>query len=115
MDSTHRGGNRFFDHLVKARPLLIQQHSTPRLLGLCRFGVWVSLWNFQRIRNGLLPLAGLAAMLLLLPGKEPKPEWLRAQYVERSVAFAGTEYFWGGKSRKGIGCSGLPKRALGDA
>lgn len=39
----------------------------------------------------------------------------RARYLECALALTGTPYVWGGRTKKGIDCSGLVVRALYDA
>lgn len=51
----------------------------------------------------------------LLPGKSMDRVSLREDYVRRMRGFLETRYLWGGESRLGIDCSGLPRRALRDA
>ena len=61
----------------------------------------------------ILPL--LAAIPFILPEGKIDSNELRQDYVRRMTDFAGTKYFWGGESSRGIDCSGLPRRALRDA
>lgn len=78
--------------------------------------LWVSalilLWPRRTWRIGLLMLPILVSVPFLLPGKPFDQPELRAHYVDAMRGFEGTRYLWGGEGRKGIDCSGLPRRAL---
>ena len=50
-----------------------------------------------------------------LPAKPIDPANLRERYVAAMARMEGTRYLWGGESRRGIDCSGLPRRAIRDA
>ncbi len=80
---------------------------------------WVVLflwcWKFRPARYGLLGMPVLLAILFSLPGRDPDPGALRADYLRRMENLAGTTYVWGGESPLGIDCSGLPRRALRDS
>jgi hypothetical protein len=43
------------------------------------------------------------------------PDILRQEYVRQLGSFEGTRYQWGGETRNGIDCSGLPRVALSKA
>ncbi len=73
------------------------------------------LWNAKKVRWILLSIFALMALMLVLPGRSVAVDELREDYVERMRQFESTQYFWGGESRRGIDCSGLPRRALRDA
>ena len=75
----------------------------------------ISLWSLRRLRTLLLILPLVVILPFLLPGKPMDQIALRADYLERLRGFGGTVYVWGGESRTGIDCSGLPRRALRDA
>lgn len=66
-------------------------------------------------RAALLVLPLLLAVPFLLPGKPIDPANLRHRYVAAMQRMEGTIYLWGGESRWGIDCSGLPRRGLRDA
>jgi hypothetical protein len=73
------------------------------------------LWQRKLWRMVLLALPVLGAVPFLLPEKPMNPEKLRTGYVAAMERMEGTLYLWGGESRWGIDCSGLPRRALRDA
>ena len=72
-------------------------------------------WRRKFWRTILLILPVLAAVPFCLPEKPLDPEKLRGRYVAAMERMEGTCYLWGGESRRGIDCSGLPRRALRDA
>jgi hypothetical protein len=81
--------------------------------------VWVGLislmWRYRAARIGLLITTALAAGFLAWPGRVPnQPEALRGAYLQGLVRYAGTNYYWGGESPKGIDCSGLVRRGMID-
>ncbi|HEY1081402.1 MAG TPA: NlpC/P60 family protein, partial [Prosthecobacter sp.] len=51
----------------------------------------------------------------LLPGRALSVGDLRSDYVRRLGTFKNARYAWGGESRHGIDCSGLPRRAFREA
>lgn len=73
--------------------------------------VWISAMVLARQRRpvlgALLAVGAIAAGFLLLPGRTPNPDTLRAEYVRSMQAFQGTTYIWGGENGLGIDCSGL--------
>lgn len=75
----------------------------------------ISLWSLRRLRKLLLILPLVLILPFLLPGKPMDQIALRSDCMERLRGFEGTVYVWGGESRTGIDCSGLPRRALRDA
>ncbi len=83
---------------------------------LCLWSILlISLWSRRRMRRLLLILPLAAILPFVLPGKPMDRLALRAGYVEGLRSFEGAVYVWGGESRSGIDCSGLPRRALRDA
>lgn len=72
-------------------------------------------WRRKFWRTVLFFLPVLAAVPFCLPEKPTDTEKLRARYVAAMERLEGTRYLWGGESRRGIDCSGLPRRALRDA
>jgi hypothetical protein len=87
------------------------------LMGILAAGAGVlGLWGRKKFIRLTLLLAFAAALLpFALPGRPLDAVSLRQDYVKRMTSFEGTPYFWGGESRRGIDCSGLPRRALRDA
>lgn len=85
----------------------------------CLVGSWLGItmltWNRKPLRVVALILPWLAAFPFLLPSGKIDEAELRESYVRRMAEFEGTKYFWGGESRRGIDCSGLPRRAFRDA
>lgn len=58
---------------------------------------------------------GVAMVIpFFLPEKPMDTQKLRERYVAALERMEGTRYVWGGESRWGIDCSGLPRRALRD-
>lgn len=86
---------------------------------LAWFAVWVAglgiVWRRTFPRAVLLAVPLLAALPFFLPEKPIEPGKLRARYVSAMESMEGVRYVWGGESRRGIDCSGLPRRALRDA
>jgi hypothetical protein len=64
----------------------------------------------------LRPLAALVFFALICwfaVGTRPvSPDLLRREYVRQLGTFKGTPYVWGGETRGGIDCSGLPRVSL---
>ncbi len=72
-------------------------------------------WRRKFWRLVLLISPMLAAVPWFLPEKPIDPKILRVRYVAAMERMKGSPYVWGGESRRGIDCSGLPRRGLRDA
>lgn len=88
-------------------------------LPLSLLATWVAglgfMWRRRFWRIGLFALPVVMAAPFFLPTKPSAPEKLRTRYLASMKSMEGTRYLWGGESRWGIDCSGLPRRALRDA
>ncbi|MES2920467.1 MAG: NlpC/P60 family protein [Verrucomicrobiota bacterium] len=73
------------------------------------------IWKRKIARAAVLTLPLLLAVPFLLPQRPIDPHNLRDRYVAAMQRMEGTLYLWGGESRWGIDCSGLPRRGLRDA
>lgn len=72
-------------------------------------------WRRKFLRAVLLVLPVLAVVPFCLPEKPLNPGKLRGRYIAAMERMEGSRYVWGGESRGGIDCSGLPRRGLRDA
>ena len=84
------------------------------LAGVC-FGPLLLLWKSVAARVVLIAIPILLLAPFLLPGKEIDRTALRDDFLARIVSYQGIGYHWGGENRRGIDCSGLPRKALRDA
>ena len=82
--------------------------------GIC-FGPLFLPWKFVAARVVFIFIPFLLLAPFLLPGKAIDQGNLRLDYLARIVSYEGTGYHWGGENRRGIDCSGLPRKALRDA
>ncbi len=84
-------------------------------IGVVWLGVLILVWPSKGVRLGWAMLPGLVALPFLLPGRKMDEMELRQRYVEALTGFEGSPYHWGGEARRGIDCSGLPRRSLRQA
>lgn len=85
-------------------------------LGLAMMWVTLLLIGWSRPWKWLLLCVPVLAVIpFCLPGKAYQAGELRGDYVAAMKEMKGTRYLWGGESRRGIDCSGLPRRALRNA
>lgn len=79
-------------------------------------GLLVMLWGRRFTRGVLVLITAIVAAFLLLPGRESYDrEALTGEYLAALQRYDGSPYVWGGEKLWGIDCSGLMRRALGDA
>jgi hypothetical protein len=94
--------------------------------GALRYGLPLSLvallsgglflfWRRKILRIALLAVPVLCAVPFFLPGKPISQRELSTRYVSALGRMEGVPYLWGGEGRRGVDCSGLPRRALRDA
>jgi NlpC/P60 family len=84
------------------------------LAGVC-FGPLFLLWKYAAARVVFVALPLLLIAPFLIPGKDIELNALRDDFLARIVSYEGIGYHWGGENRRGIDCSGLPRKALRDA
>lgn len=84
-------------------------------LGLSWAGLLFLAWRRGRVRCLLVILPVLIVAPLLLPARELNQDDLESRYLKELSGFDGSPYHWGGEDRRGIDCSGLPRRALRNA
>jgi hypothetical protein len=86
------------------------------LLCVVWFGGIVLCWRFRWLRNSLIASTLIGLVFISLPARDlPPSESLRTDYVAALRRFEGTQYVWGGESRRGIDCSGLVRCGLMEA
>lgn len=84
------------------------------LAGLCSGSLFL-FWKSVAARVVIIAMPIILLAPFLLPGKAIDAKALRDDYLARMRSYEGTAYHWGGESRRGIDCSGLPRKALRDA
>ena len=81
-------------------------------------GIWLALvllvWRHRLGRRGLFAVPFIVVVIVMLPGRASQKA-LHQAYVQRLKGYAETPYVWGGENKRGIDCSGLPRRALQEA
>lgn len=82
------------------------------------FGLWllalIGFWKWPLARWVFIGVAMLVVLACILPGSVNSEE-LRQTYLSRLRSYDGVRYYWGGESKRGIDCSGLPRRAMQEA
>ena len=94
----------------------VQFRETKALIVLGAFFLWgaaLFIWWMRRwVRFTLLGLLAVAVVLVALPGRQPDPAGLRADYKTGLSTYSHTRYVWGGETVVGIDCSGLVREGL---
>ena len=75
-------------------------------------GTLVFWWNKKLLRWTLILITAVLLAAVCLPGRQPQPESLAADYLNALNRFNGTRYIWGGESCLGIDCSGLVRKGF---
>lgn len=79
---------------------------------LCALIVFYQYYVYRTI---FIVLPIIAIIPFVLPGKDVEPNELRSRYTQALRSYENSTYFWGGENKRGIDCSGLPRRSLRDA
>lgn len=94
--------------------------------GILRYGLitsglalWAGLlaiaWKHRGWKFAALAAPLVLALPFLMPARELDRQQLQERYLESMRSFEGTRYVWGGESKRGIDCSGLPRAGLRSA
>lgn len=81
-------------------------------VGVAYLGLLVVFWKKISLRLLGIALGIGISIPFLLPGRPIDTAELNQRYLHEIRGFEGCPYHWGGESRRGIDCSGLPRRAL---
>lgn len=84
-------------------------------IGICWVCSLILLRKYYVYRTILIVLPILACIPFLLPSRAIDATELRADYLQALTRYEGSTYYWGGENKRGIDCSGLPRRSLRDA
>lgn len=80
------------------------------------FGFLFAVWRHRLIRGLMVLITAVVVAFLVLPGRESYDRAALTQaYLSALQRYEGAPYVWGGEKAWGIDCSGLMRRALGDA
>lgn len=84
-------------------------------IGICWVCSLILLRKYYVYRTILIVLPILACIPFLLPSRAIDATELRVNYLQALTRYEGSTYYWGGENKRGIDCSGLPRRSLRDA
>jgi len=80
------------------------------------FGLLFAMWHHRLVRGVMVLIMAVIVAFLILPGRESYDRTSLTQaYLAALQRYKGAPYVWGGEKPWGIDCSGLMRRALGDA
>jgi hypothetical protein len=84
-------------------------------IGICWLCALILFWKYYIYRTIFIVIPLLACIPFLLPSRAIDATELRANYLQALTRYEGSTYYWGGENKRGIDCSGLPRRSLRDA